>query len=54
MTNVSFKARVSKQGDRLVIIIPKALYQMVLSTKGKEVLVHIEDAGEEITVSGHK
>lgn len=52
MTDLSFKATVSKQGDRLVIIIPKALYQMLLTTKGKEVLVHIEDVSEEIAFSG--
>jgi antitoxin component of MazEF toxin-antitoxin module len=51
MTYVRFKAKISKEGDRLVIFIPKALHEMISSVKGKEVLVHIEDA-EEITTSG--
>ena len=51
MTDLSFKATISRQGDRLVIIIPKALYQMLPSTKGKKVLVHVEDVSEEIAFS---
>lgn len=43
MTNINFKGRVSKQGDRLVIIIPKPLHEMISPIKGKDVLIELKE-----------
>ncbi len=46
MTSVRFRAKISKEGNRLVIVIPKALHEMISSIRGKELLVDLKDSEE--------
>ena len=46
MTSVRFRAKISKEGKRLVIVIPKALHEMISSIRGKELLVDLKDSVE--------
>lgn len=43
MTYIKFRAKVSKEGSRLVIVIPKALHEMISSYRGKDLLVELKE-----------
>ncbi len=44
MTAVRFRAKISKEGNRLVIVIPKALHEMVSPIRGKELLIELKES----------
>ncbi len=44
MTSIRFRAKISKEGGRLVIVIPKALHEMISSVRGKELLIELKES----------